>query len=57
MAVFNMGKGMVVFMRGNHGGLHGGGGIALFMVERVSGGDASCYDGPGHRECAKQGPN
>lgn len=49
MAVFIVGEGMVVFMRGKHGGLHGGGGIALFMVVRVNGGDASCHGGPGHR--------
>lgn len=53
MAVFIMGEGM----RGKHGGLHGGEGITLFMVARVSAGDASCHDGPGHRTHAKQRPN
>lgn len=57
MAVFIMGEGMVVFMRGKHGGLHGGGGMVLFMVVRVSAGDASRHDGPGHRTHAKQEPN
>lgn len=56
-AVFIVGEGMVVFMRRKHEGLHGGGDIALFMVVRLSGGDASCHDGPGHRGRTKQGPN